>query len=149
MESLTGRRFADGAGNEFMREGVSASLLIAGAETRRCTATERLSPWNDAIARGKRFRGVGSEPGWFVEIDRGATPALHATLDYGDRKVDVAKLQAVDTGFAGISTDGKPVTLQIRRTPCQDGMSGEAFEAAVILDVAGSVYRGCGAFLDD
>jgi putative lipoprotein len=149
VESLVGRRFADGAGNQFMREGDRATLLLWGAESRGCTRTTQLSPWNDAIARGMRFRAVGSEPGWFLEIDRGATPAMHATLDYGDRNIDIAKLQASSGGFTGSSADREPVILRIDRAPCQDGMSGEAFEATVTLTVAGNAYRGCGAFLDD
>ena len=147
VESLTGARFADAAGNAFMQLEDHAKLLLAGDESRDCTRSDRVSPWVEAESRGIAFRAVGNEPGWFVEVDNGDSPSLHATLDYGDREVIVAEARPVGLGFTGKTTDGTAVVLEIQRTRCQDGMSGEAFEATAELVVGDKPYLGCGAFL--
>ena len=149
VESLTGARYADAAGNEFMRLADAAKLILAGDEGRDCTRSDRISPWIEAASRGMAFRAVGNEPGWFIEVEKGGSPALHATLDYGDREVIVAKAQPAGLGFTGKTADGTGVVLEIQRTRCQDGMSGEAFEATAQLRVGDRTYRGCGAFLAD
>lgn len=149
VESLTGARFADGSGNEFMQLGDHARLALAGDDGRDCTISDRVSPWNDAAARGVGFRAVGNEPGWFVEVGRGESPPLQATLDYGDRRISVARMQRAGPGFTGRTADGTVVVIKIQRTGCQDGMSGEAFEATAQLLVGARTYRGCGAFLAD
>ena len=149
VESFAGARFADARGNAFMQLDENAKLILAGDDGRDCTISDRGSPWSDASARGIGFRAVGNEPGWFVEVDKGESPSLHATLDYGDREVIVAKAQPAGLGFAGKTSDGTAVVLEIQRTRCQDGMSGEAFEASARLVVGDRSYRGCGAFLAD
>jgi uncharacterized membrane protein/membrane-bound inhibitor of C-type lysozyme len=149
VESLTGARYADISGNSFMRQADTAKLILAGDESRDCTHSGRVSPWIEAASRGIAFRAVGNEPGWFVEVAKGESPTLHATLDYGDREVIVAKARPVDLGFTGKAADGTPVVLDIQSTRCQDGMSGEAFEATAQLVVGDKTYRGCGAFLAD
>lgn len=149
VESLTGARFADAAGNAFMQLEDHATLILAGDDSRDCTISDRVSPWSDAAARGIGFRAVGNEPGWYVEVDKGESPSLHATLDYGDREVIVAKAQPAGLGFTGKTADGTAVVLEIQRTRCQDGMSGEAFETTARLVVGDRTYRGCGAFLVD
>ena len=148
-ESLTGARYADREGNEFMRQGDGAKLILAGEESRDCARSQRASPWSEAASRGVAFRAVGSEPGWFVEVGKGDAPPLHATLDYGDRKIDLAHVQPDEGGYAGSTSEADPVALAIKREPCHDGMSGEAFEASAQLIVGSKTYRGCGAFLGD
>jgi uncharacterized membrane protein len=149
VESLTGARFADATGNAFMQLEDHATLILAGDDSRDCTISDRVSPWIEAASRGIVFRAVGNEPGWFVEVAKGESPALHATLDYGDREAIVAKAQPAGLGFTGKTADGTTVVLEIQRTRCQDGMSGEAFEATARLVVGDKAYRGCGAFLAD
>jgi len=149
VESLTGARYADAAGNEFMRQADAAKLILAGDEGRDCTRSDRVSPWIEAASRGIAFRAIGNEPGWSVEVEKGESPALHATLDYGDRGLVVARARPAGLGFTGKAADGTAVTLEIQRTRCQDGMSGEAFEATARLVAGDKTYRGCGAFLAD
>jgi len=115
-------------------------------------AGEPASPWDAATARGVAFRAVGNEPGWYVEVDGGATSALHATLDYGDRKVEVPDADALDgdaSGYHGTATDGSIVVLRIQRGVCSDGMSDHNYETSVTFDVGDMTYRGCGRFLGD
>jgi putative lipoprotein len=115
------------------------------------TSTTTRSPWDEAKERGIGFRGVGNEPGWFVEVGTGETPHLHAELDYGERMLDVAQLQSLSglLGYAGTSQDGAAVRLVIERKPCSDGMSDETYPATAQLDVGDKSYRGCGRFLAD
>lgn len=148
-ESLTGARYADAKGNEFMRQGDGATLILSGDEGRACTRSTRVSTWIEAATRGIGFRAVGSEPGWFVEVGKSNTPSLHATLDYGDRTIEVAHTQVAGTTYSGTSTDGVAVALEITHEPCHEGMSGEGFEASAQLRVGDRNYRGCGAFLVD
>ena len=121
----------------------SATIIAAG---------EPASPWDAAAARGVMFRAVGNEPGWYVEVDGGGAPALRATLDYGDRKVEVPHAVALDgdaLGYHGTATDGSVVVLRIRRGACSDGMSDRRYDTSVTLDVGDVTYRGCGRFLRD
>ena len=134
----------NGQGDTFL-----AKLILAGDESRDCTRSDHVSPWIEAASRGIGFRAVGNEPGWFVEVGKGESPSLHATLDYGDRKITVARAQPAGLGFSGKTADGTTIVLNVQRNRCQDGMSGEAFEATAQLIVGDTTYRGCGAFLVD
>ncbi len=145
--SPSGLRHADAAGNAFVRDGDVATLTLASGVQYECTRTDRASPWTRAAARGIAFRAVGSEPGWLLEIGDGGAPSLHATLDYGQRNVDIAQMHPLARGFTGSTPDGTVVTVEIERTPCRDGMSGESFEAQATLVVGETTYRGCGAYL--
>lgn len=109
------------------------------------------SPWAEAAARGVVIRAVGNEPGWFVEVDNGDMPPLRATLDYGERRIEVASTVSLSSshGFGGKLADGTDVVLRIKHEPCNDGMSGEAFEASAVLTVGDKQYQGCGAYLSD
>lgn len=107
------------------------------------------SPWEDAKSRGIGFRGIGTEPGWLVEIGRGESPALHAELDYGERKIDVARTEAIADGFRGKTADGIAVSLKIVRETCSDGMSDVIYPASMAMTVGDRTYHGCGRFLFD
>ena len=145
--AASGARYAD-AGIEFWTKGDTARLTLAGNEARECTRSDVASPWYEAAQRGIAFRAVGNEPGWWLEVGSGATPTIRAELDYGERSVE-ARSRATAEGFAGEAADGSAVALSIRREPCSDGMSGEAFEAAAELRVGDRTYRGCGAYLQE
>lgn len=150
--SSPGADFSDPAGNRFEPTHSTASLTLAGQPPRACTRTDQPSPWFDAAERGIAFRAVGSEPGWFVEVTAGDAPRLHATLDYGERTIEVTNAVALDGdafGYHGTATDGNAVVLRLRHEACADGMSGEQFEASAQLTVGQASYRGCGAFLAD
>ncbi len=148
------RRFTLAAGLSALLCACQSAPPSAEAPARTNDATQRgvaagASPWRQASARGVAFRGVGTEPGWSVEVDRGETPALRADLDYGERKLRVARAQALSgvEGYAGKAEDGSAVTLHLQREPCSDGMSDETYPVKAQPTVAGKTYRGCGRFL--
>jgi len=107
------------------------------------------TPWEQAKARGSIFRGIGTEPGWSVEVGSGATPRLSADLDYGERKVDVARARKTGEGYVGSTADGLAVSLTTKKEVCSDGMSDNEYPASATLTVGGKVYRGCGRFLTE
>lgn len=109
------------------------------------------SPWDAAAARGVELRAVGNEPGWFMEVDRGPDPTLRATLDYGERIIEVANVRVLDgdpPGYEGTAADGTRIVVRVRRESCSDGMSERSYEASVTLQAGETTYRGCGRFLN-
>jgi len=152
VQSSSGARYEDGKGNVFWNKGEEGTLMLDGKQVGSCSRSDRASPWNEAKSRNIAFRAVGNEPGWYVEVSGGEASALLAELDYGERTLDIANAKPLSnavSGFFGIATDGTNVELRIKREACNDGMSGEAFEAAAELVVGDKSYKGCGAFLFD
>jgi putative lipoprotein len=147
--AASGARFADDQGSEFWTRGDSASLALPGEPVRECTRSARPSPWFEAAARGVRFRAVGNEPGWLLEVGHGDAPDLRAELDYGERTLDVHGLEPAGSGWTGQTADGTAVMVEVERVDCHDGMSGVRHEATVQLRLGEAVYRGCGAWLHD
>ncbi len=107
------------------------------------------SPWDQAKARGSAFRGIGTEPGWSVEVGGGTTPRLQADLDYGERTLEVAQARRTADGYAGTTADGLTVSLATKKETCSDGMSDTEYPASAMLTVADKTYRGCGRFLTE
>jgi len=128
----------------------STGAVPAPAEA-SAPATAQASPWEQARTRGIAFRGIGNEPGWLVEVGAGETPALHAELDYGERKIDIAHAQplAAATGYMGTTGDGVEVKLRLQRGDCSDGMSDETYPVSAKLNVGDKTYAGCGRFLQE
>lgn len=147
-ESQADTRYADPAGNAFLRQEDGAELFLSDGSRRNCTPSKRASPWTDAASRNIAFRAVGSEPGWTVEIGEGGAPSLNAVLDYGQRKIEIAQMRPAQLGYRGETSDGTPVALEIQRAPCQSA-SGETFQADATLTVGDASFRGCGAFLSE
>ncbi|MEO6103754.1 MAG: hypothetical protein ABIP44_08980 [Pseudoxanthomonas sp.] len=114
-------------------------------------ANSQASPWEQARARGIVFRGIGNEPGWLVEVGAGEAPALHAELDYGERRIDIAHAQPLSgaAGYAGTTGDGVTVELHLQRGDCSDGMSDQAYPVSTKLSLGGKTYAGCGRFLQE
>lgn len=147
--AASGTRYADAAGNEFWTKGREGSLTIAGQSRRQCVRSDATSPWETAAARGIRFRAVGNEPGWLVEVGGGRTPQLRAQLDYGQRTLDLTASQIGPDHYRGAMDDGTAVDLTVQRRSCQDVMSGESFPATAVLRVGTNEYRGCGRHLPE
>ena len=147
--SASGARYADAAGNTFWSKGMEATLTLAGAADQPCRQTDQGSPWDAAKARGSVFRGIGTEPGWSVEVGGGASPRLWAELDYGELEIDVPGTRRTAEGYVGSTRDGRAVSLVTKKEHCNDGMSDNAYPASVILTVGGKTYRGCGRFLTE
>jgi len=122
---------------------------VLDESTARPPATR--SPWEDARARGVVFRAVGNEPGWFVEVEGGKNPGLRATLDYGERTLEVPRVFEYSGlyGYHGKTIDRIDVRLTMKLEPCSDGMSDERYPFSARLAVGKQIYVGCGRYLRD
>jgi uncharacterized membrane protein len=129
----------------------SSSAGVSPAAESSTPTNAQASPWEQAKARGIAFRGIGNEPVWLGEVDAGETPSLHAELDYGERKIDVDHVQSLSgvPGYAGTTSDGVEVKLQLQRGDCSDGMSDQTYPVSAKLSVGEKTYAGCGRFLQE
>jgi len=114
-------------------------------------ATPAAAPANtpaggETTARNSTFRAQGNEPGWMAEVELGDQPAMHADVDYGETRFEIANAIENQTGWSGTAADGTQVALRFERVECIDNMSGEKFEARAVLAAAGKEYEGCGRF---
>jgi putative lipoprotein len=127
-------------------KGDLATIEIGGQRFVDCRSNPSQVPWADAKRRGATFRGLGQEPGWFVEIfpDR-----LALVTDLGTNRTEVRHSgPVVESGRTTYrAAEGRDVTIVIDRQACADIMSGEPFEAAVTASVDDRTLKGCGRFL--
>lgn len=102
--------------------------------------------WEGARAAGVDFRGVGQEPGWLIDIHRQGRIVL--LLDYGESLTEfplpVPNTQQEGATRYETQAQGKTLAVTIRRAPCQDGMSGEAYPSTVEIIIDGRTLNGCG-----
>lgn len=111
----------------------------------------RFDPWQNARERGIDFRGVGQEPGWFVEVDH--EKGLRLVWDYADQQAVAAApmrpLVEEGTTVYRATSRAHQVEVAIEQTPCSDSMSGQPFPQTVTVNVDGRALRGCGRGLTD
>ncbi|MGH6951331.1 MAG: COG3650 family protein [Vitreimonas sp.] len=109
-------------------------------------ALARMPAWDQARAAGVDFRAVGQEPGWMLDIY--TETRMRLVWDYGENTADFPLTAPATTqeGATHYETmlNGRTLSVTIRRTPCQDAMSGEAYPAAVEIAIDGRTLRGCG-----
>lgn len=124
-----------------------ALLLAACADKPAPTATPKPAAAAQTSS-GLALRAIGTEPGWVAEIGTGAQPKISLQLDYGQRKLEVAKATVIEesNGFAGDTNDGTAVSLTYKREQCSDGMSDRDYPASVILQIGDQQYQGCAEF---
>ncbi|MCH8542237.1 MAG: hypothetical protein LAT61_01580 [Alcanivorax sp.] len=139
----------------------AAALLLAACDEtppppQPTTETPEASagPWDAARDRGVVFRAIGQEPGWFLDIY--PDERLHLVLAYGEREVNAPdpggeetrignvpvvtyQTEATETGFGTAA-----LNIEARLTPCQDIMSGEAFDYQVAVQWGDEHFEGCG-----
>lgn len=109
-------------------------------------ALAAMPSWENAPAAGVDFRAVGQEPGWLLDIyTRGI---IKFAWNYGENYSEFAIAEPTypqegATRYEAHS-DGVALVVTIRRFPCNDGMSGEAYPSTVEVVVDGTTLRGCG-----
>jgi uncharacterized membrane protein len=120
------------------------------AQLRESERAPGTTPWEDARQRGVDFRAIGQEPGWFLEIYEGNRTLI--ALDYGERRMTVRTPEPErdrdgSRTFYRVAIPPDRVVIEIRDEPCEDIMSGERFEATVVVTVDGEEFQGCGRAL--
>jgi heat shock protein HslJ/uncharacterized membrane protein len=121
-----------------------------GARLLEIDADRALAPWDGVffeLARDRDFRALGQEPGWQLEIRKGAEMRL--TYDYGrGMAVTPASRVQVDSSSGTWTyhavTEANDLRVVIVPVACTDSMSGRSFPATVAVTLNGRTFRGCG-----
>ncbi len=106
----------------------------------------RMPQWGQARAAGVDFRAVGQEPGWMLDVYTAG--GIKFFWDYGENYAEFPGVtptypQEGSTRYE-TAANGVSLVVTIRRFPCQDAMSGEAFPSTVEVVVDGRTLNGCG-----
>jgi uncharacterized membrane protein len=104
--------------------------------------------WNEKRSGGIDFVGLGNEPFWSLEIDKGNFISFNTP----EMKVPVKTTYTepvVNNGVREYRLEGESTRLNIRVEPrfCSDGMSDFLYEYKVSVEHNGRKYSGCGAML--
>lgn len=142
--AASGARYADERLVVWMRAG--EALLQRGSVSETCTEDRRASLEADARRRGVKFRAIGQEPGWLLEVLR---ERIELRYDYGQERASVPlPPRRVDpvSGASVYAARTEAHVLEVRITPlaCSDVMSGESFPSTVEVRLDGREFRGCG-----
>ena len=121
-----------------------------GARLIEIDSNRALAPWDGVffeLARDRDFRALGQEPGWQLEIRKGAEMRL--TYDYGagTAVTPAARVQIDPTSGTRTYhavTEANDLRVVIVPVACADTMSGRAFAATVSVTLNGRTLRGCG-----
>jgi uncharacterized membrane protein len=122
----------------------------AASETAEAGANDsnlaQMPQWENARAAGVDFRAVGQEPGWMIDIY--AQNRIVALLDYGETLIEfprTAPTYPIEGSTAyQTQVEGHTLSIIIRRSACQDAMSGEGYPATVDVVIDGRALNGCG-----
>ncbi|MEQ1820049.1 MAG: hypothetical protein ABL871_15715 [Terricaulis sp.] len=110
------------------------------------SALAQMPAWDAARAAGVDFRAVGQEPGWIVDIY--TQNRIVALLDYGQTLIEFPRANPTSPTEGATryetQTDGHTLSITIRRSPCEDAMSGETYPTSVDLVIDGRTLNGCG-----
>ena len=147
--SASGAKYSDGS-LTFWTKGSEATFERAGSPTVQCRESRWQSLLADARERGVTFRGRGNEPGWTVEVGPGNR--LSFVTNYGEQRYDVVATTERGGDEIGIhihiaDTDAGRLKVSVAKEPCQDDMSGEAFDHRVVIEHGDRTLRGCGTSL--
>jgi putative lipoprotein len=143
VEAGSGTRYTDGT-SLFSSRGGLATFEVRGRIFPDCTSNPGAARSVEARRGGAMFRALGNEPPWVLEI----SPALlTVTTEQGAKRTEfphrepsVAGARTTYRSFAGT----QELVVVIDRTPCNDTMSGEAFDNMVAVTFEGTTLYGCG-----
>jgi putative lipoprotein len=144
--AASGARYEEGD-TVFWNKGDLATIEFGGQRYVDCRSNPSKVPWADAARRGAKFRALGNEPSWFVEI---FPERLAIVTELGANRAELPHRGPVVAGGRTTyrsTTEAHETTVVIERRACADTMSGEAFEAAATVQLDGRTLTGCGRFL--
>jgi uncharacterized membrane protein len=150
--SASGVRYAaaDGA-SVFWTKGATATFERRGAQPLQCQERRAESLREDARLRGVRYRAVGNEPGWVLEIGPG--DRLDWTTSYGQERhlfagaIETAAGTGTDRTYAATNDAGDAIAVTVREEPCTDD-AGIAYSRSATVEFGGGTLRGCAVRLD-
>lgn len=139
-----GTRYA-GNGYELLRRGKAAVFRTPERTWTDCRVHRNYNAWARAWLQGMRFRAVGHEPDWALEIGPGRR--LHLRWQAGEKTLtttlDEAELNGNLIRYRG-RTDRHRVRIEILEHICRDNGKGEQHTHAVRLTVDDQRWHGCG-----
>lgn len=139
----TTRRHSVDVGRDADSDPVVVTLEKVG-ETRQNQAD--LSPAaRKARQQGASFWATGNEPGWHLAIY--PEDKLVLVTDYGETRLETPDSGAVmeqGTTLYRVTTEQADLRVELKETPCQDDMSGQAFPYQVKVTRNDSAFTGCG-----
>lgn len=149
VEAASGARYAAGSYG-YWSQSEEARLETPERTFTGCISDDGGPAWREARARGVRFRAVGQEPGWLLDVHEDG--AIDVEADYGETVVHFPPSSPASDAVAGrtvyrTETEGHRATVVIEDGACRDAMSGWPYETTVSLDLDGREYRGCGRWL--
>ncbi|HET9886067.1 MAG TPA: hypothetical protein VFR10_01050 [bacterium] len=109
--------------------------------------------WAAAKARGVRFRGIGQEPGWIVDVvGADGSERLEVSADYGDLKLKFEPVNREENAtpprtFYRAKSGAHSIEVEIIPQPCSDAMSGQPYDHTVIVRLDARELHGCGKAL--
>ena len=145
--SASGARYS-GDGTVFWDRGDEARLELTDRVFPDCSRDRPAESFEAARLRGARFRALGQEPGWLLDIYPGRS-LMRLVADYGELEVETpVSGPRIDTE-AGTRTyeavtDAQRLTVVIEDRACRDAMSGFAFPRTVRVILDGRTLEGCG-----
>jgi putative lipoprotein len=146
--SADGARYADES-LQFWTRGREATFERTGSASLHCEEIRAQSLVEDARDRGVSYRGLGNEPGWTLEIGPGT--ALTWVTNYGTETHAWPNAVASGDPATGLSLTagkaGEAIIVTVKREPCADDMSGDAFDYRFVIETGGRTLRGCGTQL--
>ena len=127
-----------------------ASWSALGARILEIDADHALAPWDGVffqLARDRDFRAIGQEPGWQLEIHKGAE--MRFVYDYGRSTAVMPAAKSQLNSSTGTRTyhsvaEGNDLRVEIVPVRCTDAMSGREFQATVSVTLNERSFRGCG-----
>lgn len=132
-------------GDERSGEPADRPAVEGGRPAERPEPPGGTDPWAAARERGIEFRALGQEPGWYLEMDEGASMRL--VYDYSEREATTPMPQPVVTGTTrtyDARTDAHQLRVVIEEQECSDTMSGLRFPRTVTVTIDGRTLHGCG-----
>lgn len=148
QKSASGAKYGDGQVT-FWSKDREATLSYSGQD-QQCEMVDGVSPGERAELRGVTFRGVGQEPGWYVEVAPGRN--ILFVGDYGAVTAFAPVPPPITepgrglTEYYAMSGDTE-LSVRIQEKACTDSMSGEPYEATVHVRYGAKTYDGCGRSL--
>jgi heat shock protein HslJ/uncharacterized membrane protein len=127
-----------------------ASWNALGATLLEIDANRVLAPRDGVffeLARDRDFRAIGQEPGWELEIHKGAEMRLNYDYSKNTAVTPASRVQVDSrTGTRTYHAVTKANDLRVEIVPvaCTDSMSGRPYAATVTVTLNGRSFRGCG-----
>lgn len=146
--SASGAKYGEGP-YVYWSHGEKARLDTPRRSFTDCVNDEGGPGWLDAKARGVRFRAVGQEPGWILDVRRDGGIDIQA--DYGEKVFSLPpsepETDRADRTAYRVETEAHRAAIVIEDVPCRDAMSGWPYESTVSMTLDGREYQGCGRWL--